>query len=100
MTKLDSHSRFLRTPEIIYEGHETFDVWNQHRFLKEEVDSGVFTVSSQYAGRPDKISKILYGTSYLEWVLIAFNNPPEPLGWPKSGETIRYPIESEVYPSI
>jgi hypothetical protein len=98
--QLNSYSRLLRTPEIIYNGRETFDVWSKHRFLTEEVDSGVFVVSSGYAGRPDKISAVLYGTPYLDWVLIAYNNPLEPFGWPASGSIIRYPLDSEVFPSI
>ena len=101
MTKLDSYSRFSQTQETIYKGNETYGMWSGYDFLnRDDVATGVFRVPNHLVGRPDRISARLYGTPLLDWAIIAFNNPSEILGWPHAGELIKYPLDSEVFPSI
>lgn len=88
---------------IIVDEVETFGKWVEYPFLKErprEEYIGVYQVTTGYQGRPDLISNIIYGTPYLDWVLIAFNKARRTLNWPRTGDLIEYPIESIVLPEI
>lgn len=102
MIQLNDFSRFGRTDMVIIDGVETFDAWTQPSYLLTRPDEsmiGRLKVASQYAGRPDLISNMLYGVSSLDWVLIAFNDAVS-LNWPPVGEIIEYPISSLVFPSL
>jgi hypothetical protein len=99
----DDFSRFSKTPKVSVDGKETYGQWKPHSFLTQDLDSKyirAFKVTSATEGRPDKIAKVLYGTSLLSWVLLAYNNVTEPFGWPKSGTIIQYPIDEVVLPQI
>ena len=100
---LDDYSRFSKTEMIIIDGVETFGKWKQYSFLVErpvEDKIGVFRITSAVEGRPDLISTQIYGTPMLDWVLIAFNNARGTLNWPRTGDTIEYPVESIVIPEV
>ena len=88
---------------IINNNHETFGVWTKFNFLKvrpNEDQIKVFCVTSASEGRPDLISNQIYGTPYLDWVLIAFNNVRDPINWPTAGMIIEYPVDSVVIPEL
>jgi hypothetical protein len=94
-------SRYKNTPTTLYEGNITYGLWKPLSILKKDIDTDdyyPFTVSSQYEGRPDKISDAVYATSHLDWVLIAYNRVLDPFGWPRAGEIIKIP-RSELFMS-
>ena len=92
-------SRFQETPIQIVDGKETFGVWVQPSFLKVRPDPKnikTYKVTSKTDGRPDLISYTIYGTTFLDWVLIAFNDAHDTLNWPEVGDIIEYPIDAIV----
>lgn len=103
MAQLDDFSRLFQTPKTVVDGNETFGVWNPPSFIKIRPDENRinrYVVTNATEGRPDNISNILYGTPFLDWVLISFNKIRDPLNWPRAGEIIEYPDESLVFPLI
>jgi len=95
----DYFSRFQETPIQIVNGKETLGVWSQPTFLKTTLDPKyirTYKVTSKTEGRPDLISYNIYGTTFLDWVIIAFNNAHDTLNWPKAGDTIEYPTDTIV----
>jgi len=100
---IDDFSRFKNTESIIVDGKETFGRWKQFSFLTERPSDeliGVFQVTSATEGRPDLISLAVYGTVYLDWVIIAFNKVYETLNWPRAGDAIEYPFDTVVFPEL
>ncbi len=100
---LDNFSRFKDTPLIIEKGVETYGVWKGFPFTKQRPADefiGIYQVTSQTEGRPDLIANAVYGTPYLDWVLIMFNNISEVFGWPRAGMAIEYPLETIVLPNL
>ena len=94
MVQFDYMSRYRQTEQIVVDGKETVGYWNQPSYLSERPANAYINrlyISSALAGRPDLIANALYGSPQLDWVLIAFNNPTEPLNWPSPGTTIEYP---------
>lgn len=103
MAELGEYSRFKNTPEIVVDGKVTYGRWVPPSFIRERPDDSVinrFKVTTETEGRPDEISYAVYGTSRLDWVIIAFNDIHNPMGWPKAGDIIEYPDESIVFPEI
>lgn len=96
------YSRFKNTESLIFDGVETFGVWNQPNFMANVDDRFVinFPVSSEFEGRPDLISLRFYGTTLLDWVVIGFNAPRDVFNWPRAGVTIRIPSRNVVMPGI
>lgn len=83
----------------MFNGVEALARWEQPSWLLErpaEQHIGRLLVTSDLAGRPDKISAQIYGTSLLDWVLIAFNQVTNPFGWPTTGTVVEFPVESIV----
>jgi len=106
---LGEFSRFTKTNKIIVDGKETYGSWQTQSWLKEKPDDAyilVFRVNNLFEGRPDLISNQVYGTPFLDWVLISFNHKyydneaDQVLNWPKAGSIIRYPSEIIVFPEI
>ena len=100
---LDDFSRFRQTQLVIFDGKETYGRWRplsifSRRPSDDQID--VFSVTSALEGRPDLISNAVYGTPYLDWVLIAFNKVRDPLNWPRAGDVIEYPLDSVVLPEL
>lgn len=100
----DSNSRFLETEAIIFNGIETFGLWQRPDFLDpdklNEEDIISVIVEGPQAGRPDVIADILYGSQLLDWVIVMFNKPKNTLGWPSVGDVIRAPSASVVTQNI
>ena len=99
--EVSSLSRFAQTDPIVLDnGVETFGFWRRPDFLKEENlrEEQIETVfiDSTLAGRPDEISRLKYGTPFLEWVVVMFNRPKDTLGFPKIGTVIKIPERSIV----
>ena len=100
---LDEFSRFSRTAPTIIDGKETYGRWVQPSFLlnrPSDENIGIFRVTNALEGRPDLISNQVYGTPLLDWVLIAFNGVRDPLNWPRAGDSIEYPLDTVVLPTL
>ena len=99
----DFFSRFNRTPPTIHNERETFGVWVQPDFLTRQLlDSEINTivVDNRLSGRPDEISRKFYGTTLLDWAIIAFNAPRDPLNWPRPGDVIKLPLREVIMPEL
>ncbi len=99
MLSNDYFSRFQETPIQIIDGKETLGVWSQPTFLKVKPDPKsirTYKVTSKTEGRPDLISYNIYGTTFLDWVIIAFNDAHGALNWPKAGDIVEYPTDTIV----
>jgi hypothetical protein len=96
----DSNSRFKFSESVIIDGKETFGMWKRPNFMKIEnvpdTEVTYLAIDQSTAGRPDLISGLMYGTPLLEWVVIMFNKPLNPIGWPKAGTVIQLPSTSVV----
>lgn len=98
----NSTSRLNKTPNITYDNQSIPGKWVEPSWLKTKLDisqEALFSVTSEFEGKPDLIANQIYGNPFLDWVLIAYNNA-EPFGWPKAGSIIKYPIERVVYTSL
>lgn len=103
MSDFDEFSRYRNTEQVVFDGEESIGSWTQPSFLINRPTEdliGVFRVTSALEGRPDLIANQLYGTPLLDWILIAFNNARDTLNWPKTGDTIEYPLRRIVIPEI
>jgi len=93
-------SRFSGTQIVTKDGHVTFGLWTRPSFVDESLldDDDVLEIAidQDLAGRPDLIAQQQYGTPLLAWVVVMFNRPQNPLGWPLTGTTIRLPAASLV----
>ena len=97
--------RFQYQDPIVVDGEVTYGLWNPPWFIsKPELlaprQVSNYKVNAGEAGRPDLIASILYGTSYLDWVLIAFNRPRNPFNWPNPGDVIKVPSSAMIIPFI
>ncbi len=96
---VDSSSRFSKTTTTILGSEEVWGRWKPPRFLSEPLPNEsvqLFQVTNEYAGRPDKIASLFYGSSQLDWVIIAFNNHFKVFNWPLAGSIIKIPDPSLV----
>lgn len=102
---VDSRFRFTE-PIRTSDGKDTFGIQRKQTFLirsnLEDRDIRQITITSDLAGRPDKIAEKVYqGRSDLDWVIIIFNrvqNPFEyPAQWPRINQTIEYPAPRLVF---
>lgn len=106
--ELDAGSRFQFTPTVLVtlpngETVETFGTWKMPNFLKKrpaDENIGRYVVTSGVEGRPDEIAAEIYGSQYLDWILVAFNNAVDPLNWPKAGTVLEYPLPRVVFAEI
>jgi len=90
-----SSSRFRETEPIIRNGKETYGLWVRPAVVNPDnlEDSDIMTLQATQtnAGRPDLIATEYYGTPQLEWVVVMFNKPLNPLGWPQAGVIYKIP---------
>jgi hypothetical protein len=86
------------------DGKETFGLWVEPAFLKREFDEQRdiirIQIDARRAGRPDLIAEEVYGSFAFFWVLIAFNRPKNPIGWPPIGIVIRAPLKEIVLANL
>lgn len=91
----DNLSRFKTTEPITIDQKETYGLWDPPTYtnLTQLNTNQIITIKidQSLAGRPDLIANKHYGTPLLEWVIIMSNKPQNPLGWPKTGQTIKIP---------
>ncbi len=103
MAELDDFSRFINTPEVIFQGEQTLNTWTPPAWMRErpsDDEIGAFRVTSATEGRPDLIADAVYGEPLLFWVLIAFNRVGDSLNWPRAGDVVEYPVDSVVFPEL
>lgn len=101
----DHQSRFrFSTPIVTLEGRETFALMSKHFFLNpanltdDQVQS--IEITPELAGRPWLIADQLYNSPILDWVIVLFNKPLNPVNWPLIGTVIKAPIQSVVLPNV
>ncbi len=95
---IGAHSRLLYMDVVNYKGVETYGRWKPPSFLQERPADefiGSYTVTAADEGRPDSIAFDLYGSEFLDWILIAFNSATD-VNWPPAGSVIKYPIPALV----
>lgn len=89
------------TEPIIHATHETFGLWKRPPgFSRVEFDESslmMIEINQRLAGRPDIIATEQYGSPLFEWIVIMFNRPLNPLGWPLVGTVITIPTETAVH---
>ena len=94
----ETTSRFYQNVPIITTDNfgnniTTFGRWTRPDWMMPiniaSTDVLLFQVNQQFAGRPDLISQKFYGTPYYEWVIVMFNSPLNPLGFPVAGSVIK-----------
>ena len=105
MSTLEEQSRFQFQKQINLNGVVTYGSWVPPWFIQNKsaltVDQVAnFVVPVAYAGRPDNIAMLLYGSPLLDWVIVMFNKPLDVLNWPAVGEVIQYPIKQVVIPYV
>jgi len=97
--KANSYSRFRDTPTILQDGEEVWGTWHKQSFLTKQLPQSqqtAYRVGNDKEGRPDLIAQELYGTSKLDWLLIAHNDALDVFNWPRAGTVITAPITSVV----
>jgi len=96
--ELNSWSRFRATESVLYDGKETFGRWNPPAVVQELPPQELITirVDNSLEGRPDMIALAAYGTTQLDWVIIAYNKARGVLNWPRAGQIISFPSQRTV----
>lgn len=100
----DPHSRFLLSNPVIHNNVETFGLMAKHFFLDpknlrdDQINS--FEVTPEFAGKPWAIADKLYNSPVLDWVIVLFNKPINPVNWPVVGTVIKVPVEDVVIPNV
>lgn len=103
--RFDSLSRYKNT-DVVQDnnGVVALGYWSRPEFMfPENVDQKdiiTIKVDNSIVGRPDKISMEYYGVPDLDWVIVMFNKPLNPLGWPLSGMVIKIPSKSVVFGNL
>ena len=101
----DHQSRFRFSTSIVTpEGKETFALTNKHFFLNSAnlKDDQIISIeiTPELAGKPWAIANQLYNSPVLDWVIVLFNKPLNPVNWPLIGTVIKAPIQSVVLPNV
>lgn len=97
-------NRFNLSDPIVFNDVETFGLLTKYPFLNaanlEDSQIQTITVTQEMAGNPPMISNKLYRTPMLDWVIVLFNKPLNPVNWPQTGSIIRAPIAEVVLPLV
>lgn len=101
----DHQSRFrFSTPIVTTNGHETYALMSKHFFLNpanlDESEIQSVEITPDLAGKPWAIADKLYNSPVLDWVIVLFNKPLNPVNWPAIGTVIKAPIQSVVLPNV
>lgn len=100
----DPQSRFGLTTPIVFDGVETFGLTVQFPFLDpnnlKPTEIVSLQVTPELAGKPWAISQQLYNSPVLDWVIVLFNKPLNPVSWPATGTVIKAPVVSVVLPLV
>lgn len=101
---MDPQSRFALSTPIVFNGVETFGLTTSFPFLDpnnlKPSDIVTLTITSDLAGKPWAIAQQLYNSPVLDWVIVLFNKPLNPVGWPAKGTVIKAPSISVVLPLV
>jgi hypothetical protein len=89
-----TYSRFNQTQRVLYDGQETLGMWVNPITDQLVNTAGKYVVANRYEGRPDLIAYEAYGSSSLDWLLIAVNKATGALNWPRAGDVILIPQQS------
>lgn len=104
MAARNPQSRFGKSNPIMVDGFATFGMLTKYPFLnpanltQEQVTK--LTITPDLAGRPDQIAQKLYNSPVLDWVIVLYNKPLNPVGWPANGAVISAPVASVVLPAL
>ncbi len=95
---LDYYSRYINTDRIVFSGNPTFGLYKRPEIFDQLTDDDVthLKIDWKYAGRPDLIALEAYGSHQFYWILVMYNSPKNPIGWPFVGTTIKIPKQSAV----
>jgi hypothetical protein len=99
----DPNSRLFDTETLIVNEEEVYGRWNMPEFLSRELNDNeytVMTVTSELEGVPHVIAQREYGSSQLDWVLIAANNARQVFNWPRAGDVIKIPLAGIVLSEV
>jgi hypothetical protein len=100
----EPQSRFNLSTPIMFNGVETFGLLTQFPFLDpnnlEPSQIQNITITPDLAGKPWAIANKLYNSPVLDWVIVLFNKPLNPVGWPKNGTVIKAPVVTVVLPLV
>lgn len=100
----DPQSRFGLSTPIIFDGVETFGLMTKFPFLDpnnlKPTDIITMAITPDLAGKPWAIAQKLYNSPVLDWVIVLFNKPLNPVGWPAIGTVISAPTISVVLPLV
>lgn len=61
------------TTDVLQDG-KVLGWWEMKEFPKDHNDDVNFIITSEYAGRPDKISYYMYGREDFMWLVLQYNN--------------------------
>lgn len=91
--EVGSFSRFKNTETVLFQEEEVFGKWVPPAALASISDDQIkrIIVPAEREGRPDRIADDEYGSTELDWLLIAFNNARGALNWPRAGDVISIP---------
>lgn len=95
-----SNSRYkISTPIIAMTGVETFGLMKKYDFLatKNYIE---YKVAQDRVHRPDLIALDVYGSVAYYWIVLMYNKPRNPFGWPENQAVIRLPALDEVVPEL
>jgi hypothetical protein len=100
---LDTSSRFANSQPIVENGVATFGRWARPTWMNadnlDESSMIKVVIDQSNSGRPDTIANQYYGDPRLEWIVVLFNRPLEPIGWPQVGMVIKIPIRTVIFTS-
>jgi hypothetical protein len=100
----DPHSRFKLTESIYNNGMETIGIMKKHFFLDQanlsDDDIIKVTITPELAGKPWQIANKYYNSPVLDWVVVLFNKPLNPINWPHIGTVIKIPVQNVVLPNV
>jgi hypothetical protein len=88
----------------VRDGKVSYGLWKRYDFLDEnklnEDEILTINIDQSTAGRPDVIAEEYYESPLLEWVVVMFNRPQDPINWPVAGSVIRIPTRGAVLRGI
>ena len=95
---LPHYSRYINSERIFWEDEESFGLYKANEKIKSLTPEDLINVkiTPGLAGRPDLIAQEYYNTPYYSWIIVIYNAPLNPIGWPKQGDVITIPKPSVV----
>lgn len=101
---IDPQSRFGLSESIYNKGQETFGIMKKHFFLDinnlKEEDVLSIQITHDLVGKPWAIADKYYNSPVLDWVVVMFNKPLNPVNWPAAGAVIKIPSRDIVLSNI